>query len=85
MKSVAPTPLQERFRVDVLALLQGYGDVSQEQLLAISAYLVGQLIALMDQTKFTPAMCMAIVSENLEAGNAQAIEHALGGKAAGNA
>lgn len=78
MKWVEPTEQQKRFRNDVIEVLRGYGDVPEEQLLALASYLVGQLIALMDQTKYTPAACLEIVSQNLEAGNAHAIKEHLG-------
>jgi hypothetical protein len=43
-------------------------------LLAVSAQLVGQMIAMQDQRRVSPAQAMAIVEANLEIGNASAIE-----------
>lgn len=85
MKSVQPTPRELEARAAVLDALKAFPDVPEDRVLALMAYTTGQCIAFLDQRKFTPAMAMAIVGENMEAGNAQAIEHALGGKAAGNA
>lgn len=47
------------------------------EILAIAAYTVGQLIALQDQRKMTPQMALAIVSDNIEAGNLRAQKDVL--------
>jgi hypothetical protein len=44
--------------------------------MALAAYTVGQLMAMQDARKWTPALAMEVVSRNIEAGNAQAIADA---------
>ncbi|WP_319499310.1 hypothetical protein [uncultured Cohaesibacter sp.] len=59
----------------MLALLGKYTDaLPQERMLAVAAYTVGQIIAMQDQRKFTSESVMALVSENIEAGNRDAVE-----------
>ena len=47
------------------------------ELLAITAHLCGQLVALQDQRRMTPAMAIELVQQNLEQGNREVIENLL--------
>lgn len=58
--------------IDVLS--RHYGDLPAEHMLAATAYLIGQMIAMQDQRRFTAAQVMGIVSQNIEAGNRTALE-----------
>ena len=53
-------------------------------MLALSAHLVGQIIAMQDQRKMSPAMAMEIVAKNIERGNGEVLTE-LAGCAAGTA
>ena len=43
------------------------------EMMALAAYITGQIMAMQDARKWTPALAMEVVARNLEAGNAQAI------------
>ena len=47
-------------------------DMPADQILAITAYVVGQMIALQDQRVMTPEMALDLVDKNIEAGNQDA-------------
>lgn len=79
MKTIVPTELQQKFRRDVVELIKQY-DLTPEAILALSAYLVGQLIAMQDQTKMTPDMAMEIVAKNIEIGNSHVVFELLESK-----
>ena len=74
MKSVPPTPEMKAARDAMLAAVKPYADaIGGDGMLAVAAYTVGQLIALQDQRRVTPAMALKLVSDNIEAGNQQAM------------
>lgn len=77
-KSTTPTKEQIAFRDEMVATLRKHQHLRPDEMLAVASYFVGQLLALQDQRKMTPAMGLQIVSSNIEAGNAQAIKEALG-------
>lgn len=74
LKSVAPSERLVAARDAMLAALRAYADLTPEELLAVSSQLVGQLVALQDQRRISPAEAIAIVESNMEIGNAMAIE-----------
>lgn len=85
MKLVKPTVPHEAFRQDFNALLQKHGaSLSAQELLAVSAYFVGQLVALQDRRKVTPADAIELVRVNIAQGNQDVIRATLG-KAEGRA
>ena len=84
MKAQPPTPAQQAFREDMIAAMRKHQQLRPDEMLAVAAYFVGQLIALQDQRKVTPAAALALVSANIEAGNQHAVRdlvEAPGGKA----
>lgn len=85
-KKLVKASLQnEAFRKDVIALLRKHGSaLSSQEMLAVSAYLVGQMIAFQDQRSLTPAEAMEIALENIALGNKEVIAATLG-KTAGRA
>lgn len=79
MKSSSPSAAHQAFRDDMLTVLRRHGgSLSAQEMLAVAAYTVGQLIALQDQRTMTAKMAMDVVTANIEAGNIDAIEDSLG-------
>lgn len=74
MRLENPSSAQIAFREEVLALLKKHaGHLPAHEMLAVSAHIVGQIIAFQDQITMSPAMAMDLVSRNIEQGNAEAI------------
>ena len=76
MKTSVHNPARRHlaFRDDAIALLKKHaGDLDGAEMLALSAHLVGQIIAMQDQRKVTPAMALEIVSKNIEQGNGEVL------------
>jgi hypothetical protein len=77
-------PEHEAAYQDIVELISRHADkLTQVELLAIAGNFVGRLIAMQDMRTMTPALAMAIVTENIAIGNAQILEHLLRSK--GNA
>lgn len=77
IKSKAPTPDMEAFRNDILAVLNKHaGTLDASEMMALAAYTTGQIMAMQDARKWSPAMALDVVAKNIEAGNAQAIAEA---------
>ena len=80
MKKIKPSTQSIAVRDELIALMRAkMTTMDTAEILAVVAYTVGQLIALQDQRKITPAMALALVSDNIEAGNADAIAEAFKG------
>lgn len=78
MKSTPPTAAHAAFRNALLDVLKKHGaEMPAEELLAVSAHLVGQLIAVQDQRTMTREMVMDLVASNIERGNLDALERLL--------
>lgn len=58
---------------DLKAAIANHPALSPLEMLAITAQLVGNLIAFQDQTTCTPAIIMEVVRWNISEGNVQAI------------
>ena len=72
-----PTPNMAAFRDDFLKLMDRHaGALDASEMMALAAYTVGQLMAMQDARKWTPALAMEVVAKNIEIGNAQAISEA---------
>lgn len=70
-----PNDRHRQFRDELVAVLRKHGDkLTATEMLALSAHLVGQIIAMQDQRTTTPAMAMQIVSENIEQGNREVLD-----------
>lgn len=78
LSSFSATPRHRAARRAMIDALRPFDDLSAEELLAVAAAFVGQMIALQDQTKITPEQAMDLVARNIEAGNMAAIQHHLG-------
>ncbi len=69
------------FRDDLVAVLRKYSnELSAQEMLALAAHLVGQIVAMQDQRTVTPEMAMQIVSRNIEQGNREVLDNLLDAK-----
>lgn len=85
MKQIEPTGAQKAFRDALLDTMRTHGaEIPADELLAVAAHLVGQLIAMQDQRTMTSSMAMQIVTANIERGNQEAI-HGLLNETGGHA
>lgn len=84
MKNKVPSKEHTAFRDDMVAMMRKHQHMPPDEMLAVAAYFVGQLLALQDQRRMTPEMGLQVISSNIEAGNAQAIEQALGNPVGGD-
>lgn len=84
-KTVEPNLKHLRFRKALEgAIAQGGMDLPAEELLAITAHFLGQLVAMQDQRKYTSEMVMDLVLKNMEVGNSEVIQQ-LTNETGGNA
>lgn len=80
LKFSRATPAAEAARMAVIEAIKPHADeIGAVGLLAVMSYTVGQLVALQDQTKMTPAQAMELVAANIEQGNQDAIRGAFSG------
>ncbi len=69
------TPDHEAFFQDLIALMNKHaGKLDSSEMLAISANVVGKIIAMQDQRTMTQDKAMEIVAKNIEMGNRQVID-----------
>lgn len=81
---IKPTAIHTAFRNDVLELLGKHaGTLPADQMLALACHLVGQIIAMQDQRRFTAETVMTLVNANIQLGNQHA-QHDLIHKTAGH-
>ncbi len=74
MKETSLTPEHLAFRNDCIALLNKFaGKLDAQDMLALAAHLVGQIVAMQDMRKVTPEMALELVQRNIEQGNAEAV------------
>lgn len=84
-KIIEPTETHEKCKLAMLEAMRPYVDeLSQMEVLAIMAQVVGQLIALQDQTKYSSDAIMKMVAANIEHGNQMVVNDLLA-QTAGNA
>ena len=73
-RRIQPTEKHRAFRDDLVGVLRKYGDqIDAMEMLALSAHLVGQILALQDQRTMSREVALEIVIKNIEAGNAEVI------------
>ena len=70
---IPPSPRHVVARDNIVKGLRDLEDLTPPELLAVAAQVVGQLVALQDQTKYTSAQVMDLVGRNIEEGNRSAI------------
>ena len=73
MKNIKPTKMHKNIRNDLLAVVRKYmpEGATPELVLALASQVVGQLLAMQDQRKHTPAQMVELIQANIEAGNQQ--------------
>lgn len=69
MKTVQPTAAHLALLDDLKGAIAKHPHLTASEMLAITSQLVGNLIALQDQTKVTADMAMELVCRNIESGN----------------
>jgi hypothetical protein len=73
-KTVPASDAVKAFRTDCIAVLVKHaGALPADQMLAMAAHLVGQILAMQDQRTVTPAMGLALIGDNIETGNREAL------------
>jgi hypothetical protein len=78
MKSVAPSPAHLALREALHRAIGAEGGAMDvADILAVFSHMVGQLIAMQDQRKVTPAMALQVVQENMQQGNREMVESLL--------
>lgn len=77
-KHIKPSPVHTAFRDDMVGMLRKHQHLPPDEMLAVASYFIGQLVAMQDQRKLTPAMAMQIVANNIEAGNQHTIAELSG-------
>jgi hypothetical protein len=85
MTLIEPTADHAKARDEIVEALRKYEGLGALHLLAIAAQVVGQLVALQDQNKVSPAQAMRLVEENIVIGNQNAIDELRNAKAVGHA
>lgn len=77
-RRIKPNERHRAFRDDMIEVLRKHaGHLDSKEMLALSAHLVGQIIAMQDQRVVTPALAMEIVAKNIELGNSEVIDSLL--------
>lgn len=77
---ITPEPRHKAVMDDLKAVLTRHqNSVNGYEMLALVSQLVGQLLALQDQTARSADAYLATVSKNIELGNAETVEAMLGG------
>jgi hypothetical protein len=74
VKVIEPNPAHQAFHLAFSALMKKHvGDLSAEELLALTANVVGRVLAFQDQRTMTTERAMQLIKRNIEQGNAEAI------------
>lgn len=77
MNIIGPTPQQLAYMADLKAsmrpVIERHPNITAMEMLAVTSQLVGNLIAMQDQTKISPQMALEVVSINLEIGNREVV------------
>ena len=71
--TLPPTEAHQKLIADLKAALKENDQLTVQKMLAVTAQLVGMLIAMQDQRKHTPSSVMAMVSSNIQVGNMTAV------------
>lgn len=86
MKSLPPNEKHQKIMREFKEVLFKHkDDLTPSEMLAVAAQLVGQVLALQNQTLMTPAAAMSIVAANIESGNQAVIDGLLNEPTAGSA
>lgn len=80
MVDISTGEYEQSFREEIVNLINKYANehhLSMEQMLALSATVVGHLIFYQDQRTMTPTDAQELVTRNIELGNADAKKQML--------
>lgn len=78
MKTVPPSEAHQALRNALtFAIIEHGKTIDAMDVLAVLSHLVGQVIAVQDQRKYTADMAMAVVIKNIERGNGEVVNHLL--------
>ncbi len=77
MKSQQPDGAHHALMNDLKSALARHSQLSDQEMLAVTAQLVGQLVAAQDHTRFSAREVMNMVAANVEKGNQMAISHLM--------
>lgn len=77
-KTLEPNQRHSAFLDDLKSALWKHQRLDPLEMLAIASQFVGMLMAFQDQRTMTPADALEMVGNNIEIGNAMAIEVTLG-------
>lgn len=70
LKPHAPQAQHDALRIDLLQLVGKYADqMDREEMLAVAAHIVGQIVAVQDPTSMTHADAFELIAKNIEMGN----------------
>ena len=69
-RSIASTPEHEALNTELFDVILRHRHIPAEELLAIASNIVGKLIAMQDQHKYTTDQIIRLVEENMALGNA---------------
>lgn len=79
IRAFRPTAGHVQFRAELVALLGRHaGHLSPQELLAVAAQVVGQIIACMDQRSLSAEEALEIVHANIVQGNRGALDALIG-------
>nr|DAF77114.1 MAG TPA: hypothetical protein [Caudoviricetes sp.] len=74
-KTIPANATHTAFRDAVVQAMQPFkNDLSALEILALTSHLVGQLIALQDQTQYTASQVITVVKNNIELGNKEVVD-----------
>lgn len=77
-RTVVPSPKIVALREKLLAVIQAEAAAMRaEDILALVAHLLGQVVAMQDQRRFTSETVMQLVVENMETGNRSVVDDLL--------
>lgn len=76
----APPDIEAARQAVLAALNEHMGNRPVEDMVAVSSFVTGQLLAMVDKTRFTPETAMALCAANIEDGNRSIVEAAARGE-----
>jgi hypothetical protein len=79
-KKIAPETTHMVFRKALEKAIGTEGkDLDAAVILAILSHMVGQVVAMQDQRKYTSEMVMTLVAQNIEQGNQEMVDSLMSG------
>lgn len=78
MNAIRPTQQHLAFRTSLEGVLRQHAsELDAIEMLALAAHMVGQIVAMQDQRRYTPAQVMELVANNIELGNRSVIDNLM--------